>query len=79
MSNICIIGHISIDRIHDNKNIHESIGGPPCYSGITCINEGHNVEVLTKVGKDFPDKYNARHSRMVAFDFRHYCFGPPPV
>ena len=57
MSNICIIGHISIDKIHNNKNICESIGGPPCYSGVTCINEGHNVEVLTKVGKDFPDKY----------------------
>ena len=59
MSNICIIGHISIDKIHNNKNIHESIGGPPCYSGITCINEGHNIEVLTKVGKEFPDKYES--------------------
>ena len=56
MSNICIIGHISIDKIHNSKNIRESIGGPPC-SGVTCVNEGHNVEVLTKVGKDFPDKY----------------------
>ena len=59
MSNICIIGHISIDKIHNNKNIHESIGGPPCYSGLTCINEGHNIEVLTKVGKEFPDKYES--------------------
>tara|TARA_B100001750_G_C15510020_1_gene602970 strand:+ start:94 stop:981 length:888 start_codon:yes stop_codon:yes gene_type:complete len=59
MSNICIIGHISVDNIHNNNNIHESIGGPPCYSGLTCINEGHNIEVLTKVGKDFPDKYES--------------------
>ena len=59
MSNICIIGHISVDNIHNNNNIHESIGGPPCYSGLTCINEGHNIEVLTKVGKEFPDKYES--------------------
>tara|TARA_Y100001960_G_C14690765_1_gene836257 strand:+ start:253 stop:1140 length:888 start_codon:yes stop_codon:yes gene_type:complete len=59
MSNICIIGHISIDKIYNNKNIHESIGGPPCYSGITCIKEGHNIEVLTKVGKNFPDEYES--------------------
>ena len=59
MSNICIIGHISIDKIYNNNNMHESIGGPPCYSGITSINEGNNIEVLTKVGKDFPDKYES--------------------
>ena len=39
--------------------IRDRIGGPPCYSGLTCINEGHNIEVLTKVGKDFPDKYES--------------------
>ena len=29
MSNICIIGHISIDKIYNNKIKAESIGGPP--------------------------------------------------
>ena len=57
MSNICIIGHISIDMITNKQIKEKSIGGPPCYTGITCINEGLNVEIYTKVGKDFPIEY----------------------
>ena len=57
MSNICIIGHISIDKIYNNKIKAESIGGPPCYSGLTCVNEGLDVEIYTKIGSDFPAEY----------------------
>lgn len=59
LTNICIIGHISIDKIKNNQIKKTSIGGPPCYSGLVCINEKSNVDAYTKIGYDFPQEYNS--------------------
>lgn len=32
----------------------ESIGGPPCYCGLTARRFGFNVSLATRIGKDFP-------------------------
>jgi len=34
--------------------IHESVGGPPCYSGITSRRFEFEVSLVTRVGTDFP-------------------------
>ena len=57
MVNICITGHISIDKITNQQNKELSIGGPPCYAGIASKNSKTNVSIYTKIGYDFPKKY----------------------
>ena len=56
-TNIGIIGHISIDRINDNNYKFNSIGGPPCYSGLVSQLLGAKINIITKIGKDFPNSY----------------------
>ena len=55
--NIGIIGHISIDNIIDNDYSFNSIGGPPCYSGLVSQLLGAKINIITKIGKDFPNSY----------------------
>jgi len=46
-----------IDRIQAaDASVTESIGGPPCYCGITSRRFGFNVDLLTKVGNDLPQE-----------------------
>jgi sugar/nucleoside kinase (ribokinase family) len=35
-------------------SVSESMGGPPCYCGLTARRFGFNVHLATRVGKDFP-------------------------
>lgn len=50
-----IASHIVSDLIHDaDGRIVESIGGPPCYCGITCRRFGFDVRLLTRIGSDLP-------------------------
>ena len=52
--NIGIIGHISIDNIIDNDYSFNSIGGPPCYSGLVSQLLGAKINIITKLEKIFP-------------------------
>lgn len=53
---IGIASHVVLDTIQGAGGIVvESIGGPPCYCGITARRFGFDVELATKVGGDFPD------------------------
>ena len=57
---IAIASHIVLDKIKMNDGrILESIGGPPCYCGITSRRFGFDVSLVTKAGRDLPRKlYN---------------------
>jgi sugar/nucleoside kinase (ribokinase family) len=51
-----IASHIVLDTIKGaNGTVTESMGGPPCYCGITAKRFGIDVELATKVGYDFPE------------------------
>lgn len=52
---IGIASHIVLDTIKSGGGAVESLGGPACYCGITARRFGFDVELATKVGKDFPD------------------------
>ena len=49
---IIIAGHITKDLIKFNDILISSIGGSPCYSGLTANTFGINVNIATKVGLD---------------------------
>ncbi|HEY6757444.1 MAG TPA: PfkB family carbohydrate kinase [Nitrososphaera sp.] len=52
---IAIASHIVLDKIKSSDGtVTESIGGPPCYCGITSRRFGFDVTLATKVGADFP-------------------------
>ena len=52
-----IVSHIVLDLIKsDDGSVTESIGGPPCYCGITSRRFGFDVSIATRVGKDFPQE-----------------------
>ena len=52
---IGIASHIVLDTIKGaDGSVAESIGGPPCYCGITSRRFGFDVGLATRVGRDFP-------------------------
>jgi sugar/nucleoside kinase (ribokinase family) len=52
---IGIASHIVLDTIKGNDvHVSESVGGPPCYCGMTARQFGFDVSLVTKVGRDFP-------------------------
>jgi sugar/nucleoside kinase (ribokinase family) len=55
---IAIASHIVLDKIkRSDGSVTESIGGPPCYCGITSRRFGFDVSLVTKVGNDLPKKF----------------------
>ncbi len=52
---IGIASHVVLDTIKgaDGK-VSESMGGPPCYCGLTSKRFGFDVSLATRIGKDFP-------------------------
>jgi len=57
---IAIASHIVIDRIRTiDQIVFDSLGGPPCYSGITSRRFGFDVNLITKIGNDLQrDSYD---------------------
>lgn len=54
---IGIASHIVLDTIKSaDGSVAESIGGPPCYCGITARRFGFDVSLATRVGTDFPQE-----------------------
>jgi len=49
---IIIAGHITKDLIKFNDILISSIGGPPCYTGLTAQTFGITVNIVTKIGLD---------------------------
>ena len=49
---IAIFSHCTIDEISQN-DIVETAGGPACYCGLTAKNMKFEIDLHTKVGKDF--------------------------
>ena len=55
---ITIISNIALDRIiNQDGQIIDSLGGPPCYCGLTAKQFGFKVELVTKFGKDLKGKH----------------------
>lgn len=54
---LTIISHLVRDSIVDKTgSMTFSIGGPPCYCGLTARKFGLDVLLITKFGKDFPNQ-----------------------
>lgn len=54
---IGIASHIVLDTIMGaDGSAAESVGGPPCYSGMTSRRFGFDVSLATRVGRDFPQE-----------------------
>jgi sugar/nucleoside kinase (ribokinase family) len=54
---IGIASHIVLDTIKGaDGGVSESVGGPPCYCGLTARRFGFGVDLATRVGRDLPSK-----------------------
>jgi sugar/nucleoside kinase (ribokinase family) len=54
---IGIASHIVLDTIRGaDGSSAESVGGPPCYCGVTSRRFGFDVSLATRVGRDFPQE-----------------------
>ncbi len=56
---IVTVGHFSIDliRLPNRKGTKLTLGGPPTYVSLVAKKLGANVSVISKVGVDFPDRF----------------------
>ena len=75
---IGIASHIVLDNLEGfDGGVTESVGGPPCYSGITCRRFGFDVSLATKVGKDFPaDAHRLLDNEKILLQQRHFVDEP---
>lgn len=54
---IGIASHIVLDTIKSSDGrTGESVGGPPCYCGLTARRFGFNVSLASRIGRDFPSE-----------------------
>lgn len=54
---IGIASHIVLDTIKSaDGSLTESVGGPPCYCGMTGRRFGFDIRLATRVGSDFPQE-----------------------
>ncbi|HXV46696.1 MAG TPA: PfkB family carbohydrate kinase [Nitrososphaera sp.] len=54
---IGIASHLVLDTIEGaDGSSAESVGGPPCYCGVTSRRFGFDVSLATRVGRDFPQE-----------------------
>jgi len=52
-----VAGHVTIDEvITDTESFHQ-LGGPPCFAASLGKTLGFDVRVITRIGEDFPDRY----------------------
>lgn len=72
-----IVSHVVLDTIRgtDGKMV-ESIGGPPCYCGVTARRFGFEVELATRVGQDLPQAgRDLLHENGISLYERHFAHG----
>ncbi|MGI0025382.1 MAG: hypothetical protein ACREA4_09590, partial [Nitrososphaera sp.] len=55
---IGIASHVVLDSIKGaDGTVTESLGGPPCYCGLTSRRFGFEVALATRIGKDMPVEF----------------------
>jgi len=56
--NLTIVSNLAIDQITNNDGqTIDSLGGPPCYSGLMAKQFGFSVNLVTKYGSDLGNEY----------------------
>lgn len=60
---VAVIGHLTVDHIERGGRVHQSCGGPACYTSIASAMLEARVTVCSKVGFDFPSLYLRRLAR----------------
>ena len=55
---IGIASNIVLDTIKSaDGSLTESVGGPPCYCGLTSKRFGFDIRLATRIGRDFPQEF----------------------
>ncbi len=54
---VTVAGHITMDTITSDRIQTRTLGGSPCYAGLTVKNMGGEVSLFTKYGEDLPEEY----------------------
>ncbi len=56
-----IVGHVALDRIINEDGVSHRLGGPPSYACSVSSALDHELDVITRVGPDFPEKYMEKY------------------
>ena len=56
-----VVGHVALDRIINDAGVSHRLGGPPSYSCAVSGVLDHDLDVITRVGPDFPVKYMEKY------------------
>lgn len=76
---IGIASHIVIDTIELTDGARtQSVGGPPCYSGLTARRFDFDVHLLTRIGSDFPqEELNLLSRNRIPVSEKHKLLNDP--
>lgn len=58
-----IAGHVALDRIINDSGVSHRLGGPPSYACAGSIFLDHEIDVITRIGPDFPGKYLEKYRK----------------
>ncbi len=56
MNGFTLAGHVAVDYVITVDYEHMQLGGPPCFASALAKTMGFPVDVVTKIGADFPDE-----------------------
>ncbi|MCW4012745.1 MAG: PfkB family carbohydrate kinase [Candidatus Bathyarchaeota archaeon] len=57
MKGFTVAGHVAVDEVITANGSFYQLGGPPCFAASLGNSLGFNVEIVTRIGEDFPDEY----------------------
>ena len=57
MKGFTIVGHVAVDEVITVDGSFHQLGGSPCFAASLGKTLGFDVDVITRIGEDFPDEY----------------------
>lgn len=58
-----IVGHVALDRIINEAGVSHHLGGPPSYACAVSGALDNELDVITRIGPDFPAKYMEKYRK----------------
>ncbi len=58
-----IVGHVALDRIITETGVSHRLGGPPSYACSVSSVLNHELDVITRIGPDFPEQYLKKYQK----------------
>lgn len=58
-----VVGHVALDRVITDAGVSHRLGGPPSYACAVSGVLDNELDIITRIGPDFPEKYMEKYRK----------------